>query len=374
MLDVSDSFCDVAMMVGSKKKITRRGYISQRPCLQATKWLPLWSVAGLALGLTSCAERMPQNWMQPSGEGARDIVNLMVPVLVVAGIIFIVVQTILLVAVFRFRDKGDPRTEGTAPKQIHGHTRLEIVWTIIPFLILMVVAVPNVRLIWKQHSPPREADFLDVRVIAHQWWWEYEYVKEGIRTANEIHIPAGREVKLTLTSVDVVHSFWIPKLAGKQDVFPGQERTIVIKADQPESEPLYGQCAEFCGMSHANMRLRAVVQNEPDFREWVERQKQPARIPPEGTKAADGKRIFETGACIGCHTIAGTNAQGRVGPDLTHFASRSTFAGSLFEVNDENLSAWLHNPPGVKPGAKMPKLGLSQAEIESLVAYLRSLE
>ena len=361
-------------MVGSKKKITRRGYISQRPCLHATKWLPLWSVAGLALGLTSCAERMPQNWMQPSGEGARDIVNLMVPVLVVAGIIFIVVQTILLVAVFRFRDKGDPRTEGTAPKQIHGHTRLEIVWTIIPFLILIVVAVPNVRLIWKQHSPPREADFLDVRVIAHQWWWEYEYVKEGIRTANEIHIPAGREVKLTLTSVDVVHSFWIPKLAGKQDVFPGQERTIVIKADQPESEPLYGQCAEFCGMSHANMRLRAIVQNEPDFREWVERQKQPARIPPEGTKAADGKRIFETGACIGCHTIAGTNAQGRVGPDLTHFASRSTFAGSLFEVNDENLSAWLHNPPGVKPGAKMPNLGLSQAEIESLVAYLRSLE
>ncbi len=332
----------------------------------------IWALALLSVVFTSCAERMPQNTFDPAGEGARDIANLITPVFFVAAVIFVVVQSLLLVSVFRFKDRGD--SEGRAPKQVHGHTPLEIVWTIVPFLILVGVAVPTVRLIWKQHRIPEGPGVLEVRVTAHQWWWEYEYVKEGVITANELHIPAGRDVKLTLTSADVVHSFWVPRLAGKQDVIPGQERTLTLKADRPESEPIYGQCAEFCGPSHANMRLRVIVQSEDDFRAWIESQKLPAAVPAAGSKAAEGKRIFETGACIGCHTIAGTNAQGRIGPDLTHFASRSTFAGAMFESNDENLRLWLHDPPGVKPGAKMPNLGLSDAEVENLIAYLQSLK
>jgi cytochrome c oxidase subunit 2 len=332
----------------------------------------LWLVAAIPFLLSSCAEQMPQNTLDPAGEGARDIANLIVPVFVVAGVIFVVVQTVLLVSVVRFRDRGD--SAETAPKQTHGHTPLEVVWTIIPFLILVVIAIPTVRLIWKQHTVPKNAGILEVKVTGHQWWWEYEYPNDGVRTANELHIPAGRDVKLTLTSVDVVHSFWIPRLAGKQDVIPGKERVLVLRADRPESEPLFGQCVEFCGISHANMRLRAVVQSEADFEAWLEAQRQPAATPQPGSKAAEGQRVFETGACIGCHTIAGTNAQGRVGPDLTHLASRSTFAGSMFDLNGENLSAWLHDPPAAKPGTKMPNLGLSDSDVESLVAYLQSLK
>lgn len=329
-------------------------------------------LAAVTFLLSSCAEGIPQDTLDPAGEGARDIANLIIPVFIVAGVIFLVVQGILVISVVRFRDKGE--AGGEAPKQVHGNTPLEVAWTIIPFLILVVIAVPTVRLIWKQSSLAQDEGVLEVKVTAYQWWWEYEYPKEGVRTANELHMPAGRDVKLTLTSADVVHSFWIPRLAGKQDVIPGQERVLVVRADKPETEPLYGQCAEFCGASHANMRLRAVVQSEADFQAWLEAQRRPAGAPPAGSKAAEGRRIFESGACIACHTIAGTNARGRNGPDLTHFASRSTFAGSMFELNDENLSAFLHDPPGVKPGAKMPNLGLSEAEVENLLAYLKSLE
>jgi cytochrome c oxidase subunit 2 len=338
-----------------------------------------------ALFVTACSGRLPQNTLDPAGKGARDIKNLIVPVFFVAGAIFVVVQTILLVSAFRFRQRGDAeKTEGPAecPEQIHGNTPLEVVWTIIPFLILVVIAIPTVRLIFEQHKVPESGSVLEIKVTGHQWWWEYEYPEFGIRTANEIHIPAGRPVKLTLTSQDVVHSFWIPRLAGKQDVFPGQERFLVLQADRElvahsddgSGTVLYGQCVEFCGISHANMKLRAVVQSDEDFQAWVASQKAPAKVPEPGTKAAEGKRIFESSACIGCHTIAGGPAQGRVGPDLTHFASRSTFAGSLFERTDENVAAWLRNPPGQKPGSKMPNLGLSESEIEALVAYLQSLE
>ncbi len=320
----------------------------------------------------ACAQRMPQNTFDPAGEGARDIANLMTPVLLIAGVIFVVVQTILIVSVVRFRDPGED--DGTAPRQVHGNTPLEVIWTIAPFLILVGIAVPTVRLIWKQHEVPQGEGVLEVVVTAHQWWWEFEYPSEGVRTANELHIPAGKEIKLLLRSNDVVHSFWIPRLGGKQDVIPGKELVWTLKADRPEAEPLYGQCVELCGASHANMRLRAVVQSEADFEAWLQGQKRPAAVPPEGSKAAEGKRVFETGACIGCHTIAGTNAQGRVGPDLTHFASRSTFAAGIFDRTDENLAAWLRDPPGVKPGAKMPNLGLSDQEVQNLVAYLQSLE
>lgn len=350
--------------------------------------LPVFPVASLLL-FSSCATALPQNTFDPAGKGARDIQNLIVPVLVVAAVIFVVVQSVLLYSALRFRQRdSDEPAPGECPEQVHGNTPLEIAWTIVPFLILVVIAVPTVRLIFEQHAGAKSPDPVEVRVTAHQWWWEFEYPQYGVRTANELHLPAGRETKLIMTSNDVVHSFWIPRLAGKQDVFPGQERTLVLLPDADlvgkslsegsgegaESVMLYGQCAEFCGISHANMRMRAVVQSEQDFRAWIERQRANSRIPEPGSVAAEGKRLFESGACIACHTVAGGPAQGRIGPDLTHFASRSTFAGSLFERTDENVAAWLRDPPGRKPGAKMPNLGLSDREIEALVAYLQTLE
>ncbi|MGH9198367.1 MAG: cytochrome c oxidase subunit II, partial [Acidimicrobiia bacterium] len=213
-------------------------------------------------------------------------------------------------------------------------------------------------------------------VTAHQWWWEYEYPDEGVVAANELHIPIGRPVYLELKSVDVIHSFWVPKLAGKQDVVPGRSNFMTLRATRPDT--YFGQCAEFCGLSHANMRLLVVSESEENFEEWIAEQKQPAGK-PTNTLALQGEKLFQEGQCAGCHTIDGTNAQGKVGPNLTHLFARQRFAGAIFDLNRENLVRWLRDPPAMKPmlpdkGLGMPNLNLSEEEIEALVAYLETLE
>jgi cytochrome c oxidase subunit 2 len=280
--------------------------------------------------------------------------------------IFLVVQALLLVAVFRFRER-DPEA---VPRQVRGSAALELIWTVLPAVILIFIAFPTVAAIFRtQAAPPRDA--LRVKVIGHQWWWEFQYPDLGIVTASDLHFPAGRPVSLEIVGADVIHSFWVPQLGGKRDAIPGSGTRIVLTADTPGE--YYGQCAEFCGASHANMRHRAVVETPEAFAAWVTRQTAPAATPPDGSPAAAGLQVYRTGTCVGCHTVRGVSA-GAIGPDLTHFGSRRTIAGGILPNTAENLARWLKNPPAVKPGSLMPDQRLSDPEVAALVAYLRSLE
>jgi cytochrome c oxidase subunit 2 len=206
-------------------------------------------------------------------------------------------------------------------------------------------------------------------VRAWQWWWEFRYPQLGLVTANELHVPAGRAVALRLEGPDVIHSFWVPQLGGKRDVVPGRVNQITFVPETPGE--YLGQCAEFCGASHANMRMRVIVLAPDAFERWVAGQQAPA-VEPSGP-AAEGKAIYARSACAGCHTIRGVSA-GVIAPDLTHFGSRSTLAAGLFPNTPEHVAAWLLNPPALKPGAKMPALGLTPADARAVAAYLVSLE
>lgn len=321
---------------------------------------------GVSVLLGACGQDLPQNSLDPAGPYAEKIHALFVPVFWIAAGIFFLVEGAMIFFLFRYRHR---RGREEIPRQIHGNPRLEIAWTIVPALILAGVAVPTVRTIYElAQQPPPNA--LEVRVIAHQFWWRFEYLELGIVTANELHIPTGRPVVLRLESADVIHSFWVPRLAGKQDNVPGRTNMLVLQADEPGT--FRGQCAEFCGLSHALMRFRVIAQDPADFEQWVRGQRRPA-AEPTGKLAREGANLFQTVGCAACHTIAGTAAQGKVGPHLTHLASRTTFAGATYDRTPENLARWLDNPDALKPGAKMPDLGLSEEQIRALVAYLETL-
>lgn len=309
------------------------------------------------------------NYLKPEGPRAIQADRLWDVTFGIAVLVFFIVEGALVFILIKFR-AGNRTGE---PKQIEGHTKFELLWTTIPVLILTGIAFMTVPVIFQQAREPANA--LKIEVIGHQWWWEYRY-DNGVVTANELYIPTGRPVVLKLKSVDVIHSFWIPKLAGKQDVVPGRINTMVIEATKPGE--YLGQCAEYCGLSHANMRASAVALEPADFDAWLDDQAQDAVNPPPGL-ATEGQDLFLNGKfldglqCAACHAIKGTAAQGAVGPNLTKFADRSRFAGSMFENDDENLAAWLKNPPAKKPGSIMPDLNLTDEQVEALVAYLRSL-
>ncbi len=326
----------------------------------------------VGLLMAACTGDLPYNSLDPAGPVAEKQAELYWLVFWIAVAVFVLVEGLLVFAMIRFRQRSDDDT----PRQIHGNTRLEIMWTIIPALLLAGVAVPTVGTIFDLASRPA-GEVLEVNVTGNQWWWEVEYPDLGVLTANEIHIPAGRPVAMNLTSKDVIHSFSVPRLAGKQDLIPGRTNTLYIEAAEPGT--YLGLCKEFCGLSHANMRFRVIAQESSEFEAWVDDQLTEAAAPPSGTLEAEGLEYFSTGACIGCHTVRGVEpAVGKIGPDLTHLASRSTFAGSIFELNERNLTRWLEDAPRIKPGAKMPsglrELGLTEDQIEAMAAYLLSLE
>ncbi|MEW6154952.1 MAG: cytochrome c oxidase subunit II [Actinomycetota bacterium] len=320
------------------------------------------------VALAACAKDAPQDTLQPKGPVSRQADDLINPVFWVAAVVFVLVQGLAIYAVIKFRQRDDDSPE---PVQVHGNTRLEVAWTLAPALVLLIIAVPTIRTIFDLSRTPDNA--LNVTVVGHQFWWEYRYDDFDIVTANELYIPAGRSVAITLEGnpADVIHSFWVPSLAGKQDIIPGRTNKMHFSADAPGV--YLGQCTEFCGLSHANMRNRAIALPPAEFDEWVRNQQAPPREPAAGTDAEDGFLLFTAKGCAGCHTISGVST-GNAGPDLTHFASRSTFAGSMFDTTPANLRTWLDNPPGVKPGAKMPALGLTDDEITKLIAYLEILQ
>jgi cytochrome c oxidase subunit II len=354
--------------------------------------------AGVLLALVilaaACAPNATQDSLKPAGPNAETIDDLFRPVFWIAVGVFVVVEGMLVYLTVRYRHRKGRRE---IPPQVHGNQRLEIAWTIVPAIILVGVAIPTISGIYTLAAKP-SGRVLEVNVIGHQWWWEFTYPGLDVTTANVLHIPVGEPVYASLCAAgagyeeqpapsgclktatnvgdSVIHSFWVPQLAGKQDVVPGRTNHLVLEADRPGTYT--GQCAEFCGLSHADMRLKVIAQPRDEFDAWVRAQQADAPTPADGSLAATGLELFN-GQCIACHAVQGNPQAVNIGgPNLTHLMSRDCFAGCIFEVNAANLATWLRDPSAVKGGvpggASMPDYNLTDEQIRALVAYLMTLE
>ena len=322
----------------------------------------------VALAFWGCAGPFPQSTLHPRSDFARAIDQLFTGIFWWALGVFVIVETILLISVIRFRHReGKP-----APKPTHGHTVMEIAWTLAPAVILVFIAVPTVRTIFAT-ARDAPADALKVEVIGHQWWWEYRYPDLGIVTANEMRLPVGKPVQVSITSADVIHSFWVPALGGKRDATPGRISRIAFRADSVGDYS--GQCAEFCGESHANMRFRVLVESDSGFAAWVQRERGGPAPQAKGSLAEQGRQLFARSACIACHVVEGVS-KGVLGPSLTHVGGRTTIAAGLFPNDSAHFARWIADAPSLKPGARMARMAppLTEADVAALVAYLRSLQ
>jgi cytochrome c oxidase subunit II len=310
--------------------------------------------------------------LAPASTPAHQIFELSVFVVAITGGIFLVVGGLLAVALYRFRvRKTDPLGE---PAQIYGSTQVELAWTVIPVLIVVILFLTTARIIFAIQDAPKPKTSLDVTVIGHQFWWEFRYPKYGVATANELHIPASSTAVseptfLKLTSSDVNHSFWIPQLAGKTDLIPNHVNTMWM---DPRTPGLYlGQCAQFCGSQHAMMLLRVYVDTPAQFDAWIKNQQLPAQQDPA---VAAARKVFERQACMNCHTVSGTAATGRFGPDLTHLMSRATLASGAMDNTPANLRQWIKSPDTFKRGALMPAMQLTDEQLDQVTAYLETLK
>ena len=376
------------------------------------RWRPALLVP-LALLLAACAEEAPLDTLEPEGPQAQLIDDLARPVFLIAAAVFVLVQGGILFLAWRYRARKDD--DGSLPPQLHGNFKLEIGWTILPALLLAGVGAASVlTLLDLEEEAPNS---MHITVVGQQWWWEYQYDVDDdgeadIFTANDLVIPAGQPIALTIQSRDVIHSFWIPALNGKRDAVPGRESPLQMQADEPGV--FRGQCTEFCGLSHAYMRMRVVALPEDEYEEWQANQLEGAAVPP-GEEAKEGMELFRT-TCSQCHVargpggneafreengIEGVELVAGAAPNLTHFASRGVFAGAIFDLwvdvdgsgeieadeiggeggvfNVADLEKWLRDPPAEKPMAAdesrgMPDLDLTEEQIDALIAYLRTLE
>jgi cytochrome c oxidase subunit 2 len=324
------------------------------------------------------------NIFAPETTPAQAIYDLSLFVLGITGLIFVVVAGLLVYAVLKFR--ATRANADREPAQVYGSTQIELAWTVIPILIVVVLFLATARVIHAVQDAVKPANALDVTVIGHQFWWEFRYPALGIVTANELHIPVSdpahpRPTFLRLLSADTDHSFWIPQLGGKLDLIPNHLNTMWM--DPRRTGVFRGQCAQYCGTQHGKMLLSVTVDSAEDFEAWVRGQQQHAgetevRLKPDATGADEtvlaGKRIFETTACINCHAIRGTVANGRYGPDLTHLMSRKTLASGAAANTTDNLRLWIENPDAIKPGSLMPAMKLNDADLDALVRYMATLQ
>jgi len=349
-----------------------------------------------------------QSALEPAGPIARDIDGLWDLVFWMATGVFIFVMVMFVWALWRYRER---RGDATEPKQIHGSSVIELGGVVFSVVLLSIVAVPTVRGVFNQRAIPEGDDVIQIQVTGHQWWWEFEYVDEvspdgrTLITANELHIPEDTPVNLTMSSADVIHSFWVPTLNGKRDVVPGRTANLTLSADDPTppGEPIPGQCAEFCGLAHADMRIKVHVHTAADFQAWIDSQHAPSELPAEGTLAAAGWETFNA-VCTTCHQVTLEDAEGEIttygperyitsddvefrssfGPNLTHLYSRTTFGSGTFELTNEHLGRWINNPQDLKPMDPdrnnlaegrvlgMPSLGLDAQEIFEVVSLLET--
>jgi cytochrome c oxidase subunit 2 len=392
------------------------------------------AILGLvAVAATACASATsaPQTTLRPQGQEAHYIDALFFPVFWVAVAVFCLVAGIVLYCVIRFRETPENQT----PRQVHGNTKLEITWTVLPFLMMVGVGIASVIGVFHLYENPSgqritfvpasdtgaapaiQGKVLEVHVIGHRWWWEFDYPGLGtmqdqflspgekpntaLVTAGELHIPVGYMIRLDVTSNEpakspentdpnnpgpgVIHNFWVPELAGKIYAIPGHITHLNLEADSKQivtGHPVTysGQCSEFCGISHANMRFKVVAESPSDFVAWVANQ-QRVQTPPSAQEQYSDPNVYAgyqlfigSGGCSTCHTIQGTPAAGQVGPNLTHLQARKVFAGAILALNDNNLRMWLRDPQAVKPGANMRIRHLSEQEITELIAYLDTLK
>jgi cytochrome c oxidase subunit 2 len=380
------------------------------------------------LALAACNQTYPNTTFDPHTEFGRAIDGLWDTLLLWGTVVFVLVEIALVFVVVRYR-----RREGRpAPKHVHGNTTLEIIWTVLPAVILVLIAVPTVRTIFATQAEA-SADALQVNVIGHQWWWEFEYPQLGFRTANELYLPNGRTVSFRLTTADVLHSFWVPQLGGKRDLISNRTNYLWFTPDSGGTAAVWnGFCVEYCGDSHANMKFRAFTVPPEEFERWAAHQRSPAAFrvvapppgpaqPAAGTVGNDppyifagtipdyaipntpipaaariqagvtgdpgrGAQLFSRSTCIGCHTVAGASA-GILGPNLTHVGSRTTIGAGLYQNDAESLAAWIKNSPAMKPGSWMPPQGrdlldprtgargmFDDQQIADIVAYLLALK
>jgi cytochrome c oxidase subunit 2 len=307
------------------------------------------------------------NWIpvfQPASPQAHVILDLFVAILILCGVILLIVTAAIAYCLMRFRAQPGAQE----PRQIVGNRNLEVLWTVIPILLVVWIFVLTARAMHRSDPDPADEQ-PDLIVVGHQWWWEARYPKSGAITANEIHIPTGRRLLLRLEAADVIHDFWVPQLARKMDMVPGHPNSIWLQADRPGT--YLGACAEFCGAQHAWMRLFVIAQRPVDFDIW---QRQQARPAPSGQPAGQGAQLFLTMTCANCHAIRGTPALAQVAPDLTHLADRQTIAAGLLSNTATNLQRWLKDPQDFKASCLMPNLQLTDSQAAALASYLESLK
>ncbi len=336
----------------------------------ASHVLPLIQRASRSL-LTVAFDQSPTSLFAPAATPAHSIFDLSLLVLAICGGIFLVVGGLLLYTLIRFRHRrGYTQRE---PAQIYGSTQVELSWTVLPIIIIVVLFLATARVIFINQAAAKPSNALDVVVIGHQYWWEYRYPKLGVVTANELHVPVSDAAHptptyLTMSSADTDHSFWVPRLAGKMDVIPNKINTMWI---DPEKAGLYlGQCAQYCGTQHAKMLIRVYADTPSAFAAWVAQQQKDAA---QDVAAANGRAVFESNACVNCHTISGTAARGTFGPNLSHLASRATIASGSVPNTPDNLRAFIDDPAHFKPGALMPAMHLNEKDLNAVTQYLNTL-
>lgn len=286
--------------------------------------------------------------------------------LILMGIILLIVTVLVIYASYRFRAG---RQEGGEPVQVHGNRKLEMMWTVAPGILVLVLFLFTIRAMHLSDPPVPPGRQPDLVVIGHQWWWELQYPKSGVLAANEIHIPVGKTLLLRIVGADVIHSFWVPQLGRKMDAIPGHPNHVWLRADKPGK--YLGTCSEYCGAQHAWMRIQIIAQTQADFDRWQQEQR---KIPPPPTSglAAQGLEVFQNKTCDSCHTIQGVESAPAIGPDLTHLYARKTLGTGILQNTPENLAKWLKDPSGVKPGIHMPDFDLTDSEVNALVAYLET--
>lgn len=309
---------------------------------------------------------LSSNALDPQSPFTRAIYDLGIVSSIILALIFVIVAGGILYAIVRFCSRpGEPD-----PKQIAGNNKVEITWTIIPFLIVVLLFALTIQAMNRADPPP--APSADLVVTGHQFWWQADYPASGVVTANEIHIPAGKPLSVRLESKDVLHEFWVPQLTRKMTNVPGQPNHIWLQADKPGT--YIGQCSEFCGTQHAWMRIVVVAEEPAQFEQWQQTQLRPAQAPTSSV-TTKGLELFRTSTCINCHAINGVaGANSRVAPDLTHVASRRQLGAGILENTPANMHSWLKNPQHIKPGALMPNFFFSEEQLDQLSEYLSTLQ
>jgi cytochrome c oxidase subunit II len=323
-------------------------------------------------GLLAGVPEQVTNIFKPYSTPGESIYQISILTLAICGAIFLVVTGLLFYTIIRFRNR--PHDEQSEPPQIYGSNQIELAWTVFPILIVFVLILVTARTISDVQNAAHPADSLKVTVVGHQWWWEIRYPDLGIVTANELHVPVSdparpRRTVLKLQSADVAHSYWVPQLGGKTDLIPNRDNYMWF--DPREAGTYLGNCAEYCGTQHAHMRIRVIVHRQDEFDGWVGEQQKPA---VEDARVAAGRKVFFSTSCVNCHTIRGTTAVGRFGPDLTHLMSRETLGAGTVKNTPDMLRAWVNDPQKIKEGCLMPDMQLSQQELDQIVAYLSTLK